>query len=403
MDLKSRRFTYFSPSVKKMRGYTPEEAMALPLDKMMTAESLNQVMEDMTALLEREGSSGFDHDHARIIEAEEFCKDGSTIFVEARLKLLRDGSGKPVEIIGSSRDITERKKAADSLQASESRYRTLFDCSPDGILIASLETRTFRYANSAMCQMLGYTSEEMKSMSVADIHPRDKLPMIVSMFQEIYKGERNSAFNVPCLRKDGNVFNVDIKGTVVVIDGTMCGVAFFRDITDREKVEATLYSTQASLEARVNQSNEISKALINDIGIERAAGIIYESGWRIGLEAARPSRKAWKGDSKSFAEDFFERQSSVMSFHVRLLHFEANSTVARARLCPMDNAKHEGTAADAEMAYAHGFIAAVLSVSFGKPVGVKGGEAATHGNLTSCYEIETRKLEPYEVEAYRLA
>jgi PAS domain-containing protein len=250
--------------------------------------------------------------------------------------------------------------------------------------------------------MLGYTSEEMKSLNAADIHPRDKLPFVFSMLEEIYKGERDSAFNVPCLRKDGKEFNVDIKGITAIIDGVPCGVAFFRDITDREKAEAAIYKANASLEARVSQTSEISKALITDIGIERATGIIYESGWKIGLETAKQAISNWDGDTKSVAEEFFEHHAAALAMQVTIAEFDESTYHARIRLFPGDTILDDIGNTDAELAYAQGFIAAVLSISFKKPMGLR--KAAPNASCygMACHILETRELEPYEIAAYRL-
>jgi len=127
LDLKTRRLTYYSPSVMKLRGYTPEEAMAIPLDKMMTQESYANIIHDIEMLLEEDSASGLDPDRMHIIESEEFCKDGSTVFVEARLKFLRDDSGKPTSIIGSTRDITQRKWAEDESKLLSMRLQSIAD------------------------------------------------------------------------------------------------------------------------------------------------------------------------------------------------------------------------------------------------------------------------------------
>ena len=137
-----------------------------------------------------------------------------------------------------------------------------------------------------------------------------------------------------------------------------------RHITERKRAEAALYRANASLEARVSKSCEINKALINDIGIQRATGILYESGWNVGLEEARPVRAAWKGDARSFAEDFFERNVSAISLQVNIMEFDAGAARAMARLCRTEIAQHAMDAADAEMVICARFIAAVLSVAF---------------------------------------
>ena len=137
-------------------------------------------------------------------------------------------------------EITERKQAAAALRESEAKYHALFQASPDGILVADLETRMFRYANPAACRLLGYSEAELTTMSVADIHPKDDLAWVVAEFEAQVRGDKMLAAGVPCLRKDGSIVYADINATMVAINGTACNVGFFRDITERKRAEQAL-------------------------------------------------------------------------------------------------------------------------------------------------------------------
>jgi PAS domain S-box-containing protein len=66
------------------------------------------------------------------------------------------------------------------LRASEAKYRTLFQASVEGVLVADAETNKFLHANPAICRMLGYTDEELLRMSVKDIVPHDALDRAVT-------------------------------------------------------------------------------------------------------------------------------------------------------------------------------------------------------------------------------
>ncbi|MBU0497603.1 MAG: PAS domain S-box protein [Candidatus Thermoplasmatota archaeon] len=134
-------------------------------------------------------------------------------------------------------DITERKKTEEALKESEEKYKALYRTSADGILIADIETKRFRYANPALCKMLGYSEDELKEMGLNDIHPKDSLEQVISEFEIQAKGEKTLAEDIPCLRKDGMIIYADINTTVTLIDGKKCNVGFFRDITERKKAE----------------------------------------------------------------------------------------------------------------------------------------------------------------------
>jgi PAS domain S-box-containing protein len=172
-------------------------------------------------------------------------------------------------------EIDERKRAEKALQASEIRYRTLFQASSDGILIADLETRMFRYANPAACRLLGYSEAELQTMGMADIHPKADLPAVVAEFEAQARGNKTLAAGVPCLRKDGTIVYTDISAIAMSIDGEACNVGFFRDITERKRADEMLsYAKEQAEEANrmkseflANMSHEIHTPMNGIIGM----------------------------------------------------------------------------------------------------------------------------------------
>jgi diguanylate cyclase (GGDEF)-like protein/PAS domain S-box-containing protein len=110
MDL-GLKYTYVSPSVTHMRGYTPEEIMGLSAAETMTPASLEVARKTLAERIVAARMEGYDPDHMTPVELEMYCKDGSTIWTEMTTKFLRDSDGKPGGILGVTRDISERKKA----------------------------------------------------------------------------------------------------------------------------------------------------------------------------------------------------------------------------------------------------------------------------------------------------
>jgi diguanylate cyclase (GGDEF)-like protein/PAS domain S-box-containing protein/putative nucleotidyltransferase with HDIG domain len=110
MDL-GLRYTYMSPAITRMRGYTAEEIMDAPITETMTPASVEVARKTFAerVALERAGQLG-PHDATKV-ELEMYCKDGSTIWTEMNMVWLRNSEGKPIGILGVTRDISERKKA----------------------------------------------------------------------------------------------------------------------------------------------------------------------------------------------------------------------------------------------------------------------------------------------------
>ncbi|MCJ7588644.1 MAG: PAS domain S-box protein [Candidatus Aminicenantes bacterium] len=148
----------------------------------------------------------------------------------------------------------ERKRADVALRESEARYRALFEHSADGILIADLETKAFKYANPAICRMLGYTEEELRTMDMAAIHPKENLQWIVADFEAQARGDKKVSPDIPCLRKDGTIIYADVNASGITIGGWKCSVGFFRDITERKRAEEARRQAEANFRRSIDES-----------------------------------------------------------------------------------------------------------------------------------------------------
>ncbi|MCX5823006.1 MAG: PAS domain S-box protein [Deltaproteobacteria bacterium] len=109
------RFTYVSPAIMRLRGYTAEEATAQTLEQVMTPESLQIIAKVFEEEMKLEASGTADPGRSRILELEQYKKDGSIVWIENDLSFIRDEAQKPVGIISLSRDITDRKRAEEEL------------------------------------------------------------------------------------------------------------------------------------------------------------------------------------------------------------------------------------------------------------------------------------------------
>ncbi|MCD6415268.1 MAG: response regulator [Planctomycetes bacterium] len=166
--------------------------------------------------------------------------DGSKAHFDILLSPVKDEAGNVTNVVEARRDVTNLMEAYEAMRNSEERYRTIFEGAAEGILVADTETRRFTYANPALCRMLGYSEEELTRLGVADIHPEEDLPHVISEFGAQARGERPLAVEIPCLRKDGSVFYADIRTAPAVINGRTCNVSFLLDVTERKRAQEEL-------------------------------------------------------------------------------------------------------------------------------------------------------------------
>ena len=156
--------------------------------------------------------------------------------------------GQPA-VLGNPLDITERKTAQQALRESEEGYKTLFESAEEGILVADSETNKFVYANPAIRNMLGYSLEELRGMDRSAIHPTDEWTRIASEIEAQAGGRTELAANIPCTTKDGRTLYVDINATKALVNGRECSIGFFRDITERKRIEDELLQSEGKLRA----------------------------------------------------------------------------------------------------------------------------------------------------------
>lgn len=240
MDLK---FTYISPSVQKLRGYTPKEAVQLPLEKTLTPESYQKMVQTIAKELKRENEPGVSADRSVSMELSMIRKDGSTVLVEVHASFLRDETGVPNGIIGITRDIRERKRAEGALRESEKRFRTLFDTSPQAIALTEIDTGKILDVNDTFCrlsksekkELIGKTTTELGFYSQND---RDRV------IQELTDHGKVNGLEMDFKISDGSIVNSRMFAVTINIDGTSFLLTAFFDVTELNRLEAKLRQSQ---------------------------------------------------------------------------------------------------------------------------------------------------------------
>ncbi len=146
-----------------------------------------------------------------------------------------------------------RRTAEEALRQSLNQLRAIYDGMFEGLLILDFETKRLIRVNSSLCRMLGYTEDELLSMSVLDIHPADEAPALLQRLRaRVGEGYRDDV-DVPVLRKDGRVLYANVIGNPLVFRGRQCIAAFFRDITERKHAQAALRQNRDELQAIYDQ------------------------------------------------------------------------------------------------------------------------------------------------------
>ena len=156
-----------------------------------------------------------------------------------------DDSGKCTHLVGSVHDITKRKRAEEALAESETKYRQLVSQSPDGIFIVDLSGK-FLSVNTAICNRLKYTEEELLSMKILDIVPEKYHSLHNQRFLAIMNGDTmTSDAEYEVIGKDGIAHLVEVLSVPYLKGEEIAGFqGIARDITERKNAEKIMRESE---------------------------------------------------------------------------------------------------------------------------------------------------------------
>jgi PAS domain S-box-containing protein len=232
-------FTFFNDSLCRMMGYTKDELMGMNNRQYMDEETAKKVYEVFSRLYATgEPYEAFDWEIIR--------KDGTKRFHDSSVSLIRNEKGEGIGFRGIARDITERKKAEESLRESEKRFKLAAESSSDLIYEWDIKERVDWFGK--IDELLGYVPNEFPRTFEAwtnSVHPDDRDRVITAVKNHL---EKNEPYDIEyrVRRKDGTYNYWWVRGTAV---GDEKGnpyrwVGAVTDITQRKRAEEALHSSE---------------------------------------------------------------------------------------------------------------------------------------------------------------
>jgi PAS domain S-box-containing protein len=156
------RITYANPAFVRMWGYDHESDI-IGRDIMSLGSSDEHTHQVLTEILEKGGWVG---------EAVAKRKDGQPFAVSMTSSIVRDAEGRPIGMLGSFIDVTERKRAEQALHETAEKYRTLVESAHDIIFTCDASGR-YLYVNSAAATTLGLTPDQVIGRTVDELFQPD--------------------------------------------------------------------------------------------------------------------------------------------------------------------------------------------------------------------------------------
>ena len=266
IDSKTLKFTFITPSVRYLTGYTVEEAMNQSLFETISPSYYSSITETIN---ERIISffAGDETQKTKFDEIEQLCKDGSYKWVEISTSFILDSSHKLVALFGVSRDITKRKElekkiareneyktTLNRIKESNKRFQNITNEITDYMYSVKVENgKTIQTIHTDQCYIItGYTKEEISIdtyLWINMVHENDR-DTVKQMAENAQKGIKTEPLEHRNYHKNGSL--KWILNTIVIrydLNGLMSGYdGLIKDITQNKEFEEKLIYTALVLE-----------------------------------------------------------------------------------------------------------------------------------------------------------
>jgi len=239
LDTKGRIAT-LNPAARTIFNFPESELEGLPAEALF-ADTTESILPLFTTLEKN------NPDNRKRISREMTCKkrDGSTLIMDVSISaILQQGRQEWLLIM---RDISERKEAEQKLRNSDARFRQLFEQSDDAMFFLKPETCSIVDVNATCAKLFGYSKQELLSQGLHRLFTSKDFPNIHETIKEISLGVRSSLDNVLALNKQGEEFNLSMRGKLISLRGVNIVLCSFRNITNRIRLEREAKEIQAHL------------------------------------------------------------------------------------------------------------------------------------------------------------
>jgi diguanylate cyclase (GGDEF)-like protein/PAS domain S-box-containing protein len=230
----------FNRGAERIFGYGAEDVIGQPVTLLMPERYRELCIAGLHSYL-RTGE-------ARVVggttELVGLRKDGSEFPIEMSLGEILEGGERM--FTGVIRDVTERKRTEDALREARDRFRSIFDHAPIGVAVVSLKGR-YLQVNRSLCEILGYTEEELQALTWQEITHPDDLAASSDYARRIVEGEfPRYHLDKRFLHADGHTVWASLNVSVVrdAEGEPLYFVSQIQDVTERKRAESALRESE---------------------------------------------------------------------------------------------------------------------------------------------------------------
>src|ERR671916_73775 len=222
---------YVNPAFERIPGYPAEEVMGRNCRFLQGDERDQPPLEELRTALREERES-------RVV-LRNYRKDGEPFWNELYVSPVHDDEGRLTNFVGVQNDITERRRFEEILRESEERFRATFEHAAVGAAQVGIDGRWLR-VNRRLCEIVGYTHDEMLGMTFQDItHPND-LEEDLERTQRVLAGELDTyTIEKRYVKKDDSEVWVNLTVSLVRDHSgePRYFIAVVENISERKKAE----------------------------------------------------------------------------------------------------------------------------------------------------------------------
>ncbi|WP_262485387.1 sensor histidine kinase [Cyclobacterium qasimii] len=244
------RYTYVSPSISKLRGLLPEEAVDEKIQDTISLDSQEDFYEAIAKLKNEVKNKSYG---SVTVEVKQNHKSGHIIWVEIAINACFNDQGEKIGYIGVSREITQRKIAEIELLENQGRYHTLTENMKEVVWSIDTQTLLIDYVSPSIIQLLGYAPEEILSKPIANLFTSATFSFvhdqvnkaIVNFNKNGSEKDNHYQTEIELLRKDNTTVWVEMTSRFVKsrVTGHLEMYCRTRNITERKLSEQALTSS----------------------------------------------------------------------------------------------------------------------------------------------------------------
>lgn len=304
-------------ALEKMVGYSRAELAKIKFAEFTYPDDVDKDLKQFTELIAGKIS-------AYTMEKRFVHKNGSLVWTNLSVTILRDENGVAQDIIGMAQDITEQKRAEETLRESEEKYRMIVETTAEGIWVVDQAWKT-TYVNPAMVAMLGYAENELLGHSPMEFVDPEEAARVSGLMKRREQGITEKT-EVRMRRKDGAfVWTYGTSVSLLNDNGEFVGgLSLVADVTERKRAEEQI-AFQANLLAHVNDAVIATDENFIVTSWNHGAEKIYD--WKAEEVIGEPAEKAFHAEfAETSLADFRAQLSKAGEYFGEVTQYRKDGT-----------------------------------------------------------------------------